>query len=251
METKKFIITEQNVEEYVNKIATFIKTNVDKAKRSGVVLGMSGGIDCAVVARLCQVAQVPICLVLMPDGDTLTQKRHVDHAMELINTFNFDYKVINIYDACKQIETHIDETLSSLSFMNIRPRVRMTTLYAIAQNNDAFVIGTGNLDERLLGYFTKWGDGGCDLNPLAMLTKQEVRTLARYLQVPSSIIDKAPSAGLFEGQTDEDELGFTYDEIDQFILYKTTGDRQTDERLQSRIKMAEHKLKPIIIYEGE
>jgi len=110
------------------------------------------------------------------------------------------------------------------------------------------VIGTGNLAERTVGYFTKWGDGACDLNPLAMLTKQEVRTLARFLEVPDCIIAKQPSAGLWEGQTDEDELGMTYQQIDAYIINGTSGNPETDRKIEDRIAMSAHKLAPIPIF---
>lgn len=248
---KNFIITEENAKEYIEIIKNFIKEKVESANRKGVFLGMSGGIDCSVVARLCQEAGVNIELVMLPDGEDMIRSKSMKDAMELINKFGFNYRTINIKDICDEFESKINENLNNLSKINIRPRTRMIILYSLAQNNHSFVIGTGNLDERLLGYFTKWGDGSSDLNPLGMLTKGEVRILARHLEVPESIINKAPSAGLYEGQTDEDELGFTYEEIDKYILNGTTGNIDTDKKLEKRITMSSHKLEPISIFEGK
>ena len=247
---KEFVITDDNAKEYISYISAFIKEKVESANRKGVILGMSGGLDCSVVARLCQEAGVSVKLVMLPDGEDMSKTTSMEDSMKLVNEFGFDYRTINIKDICDEFENKINETLDVLPKINIRPRVRMTILYSLAQNNSSYVIGTGNLDERLLGYFTKWGDGASDLNPLAMLTKGEVRILARHLNVPPPIINKAPSAGLFEGQTDEAELGFTYPEIDRFILNGTTGNQETDNRLEARIKMSEHKLKPISVYDG-
>ena len=135
-----------------------------------------------------------------------------------------------------------------LSRANIRPRVRMIYLYQLAQLSSRFVTGTGNLSERTVGYFTKWGDGACDLNPLAMLTKQEVYTLARYLDIPTCIINKKPSAGLWDGQTDEDELGMTYAQIDAYIISGTSGNPETDRKIEERIATSTHKHAPIPVY---
>lgn len=159
---------------------------------------MSGGIDCCVVARLCQLAKVDTHLVMMPCGSDMSMSKSHHHAMELIEKFDFAYHIYDIESAVNALTITdskiIEETSKTnleLSRVNIRPRVRMTYLYQLAQLSSRFVIGTGNLAERTVGYFTKWGDGACDLNPLAMLTKQEVYTLAHYLDVPESIITKS------------------------------------------------------------
>lgn len=249
---KNFIITESNVAMVARDMASFIKTQVNDAHRTGVVLGMSGGLDCAVVARLCQLADVETLLVMMPDGDGMLAGDAMAHSHELIQKFNFDHETFDISGVTRGgIEAILnDYTLDKLPKENIRPRIRMTLLYTLAQQLGAFVIGTSNLNERLLGYFTKWGDGGSDLNPLGMLTKGEVRILARYLDVPDNIINKPPSAGLVPGQTDEDDLGFTYQEMDNFILNGSTGDVDTDSALAKRIQMSKHKNVPIPLYRG-
>jgi NAD+ synthase len=254
---KSFLINEQNVAEYAGKIAAWIKEQVEQAHRKGVVLGMSGGIDCCVTARLCQLAGVDVHLVQMPYGEDMKNTKSSDHSMELIEKFNFPHHVFDIKPAvdaliipadspfCRVSREHVE-----LSRANIRPRVRMTYLYQFAQLSSRFVIGTGNLAERTVGYFTKWGDGACDLNPLGMLTKQEVRTLAYYLEVPACVIDKQPSAGLWDGQTDEDELGMTYAQIDARIINGTSGDPEVDKLIGKRIAMSAHKFAPTPIFEG-
>lgn len=255
--TKQFIVNSVNAECYATKIAAWIQQLVNNANRKGVVLGMSGGIDCSVVARLCQLAGVNIHLVMMPYGNDMTNSKSHIHAMELINKFNFPYHIYDIKPAVDALVTQNGEFLSvasldnvELSLANIRPRIRMTYLYQLAQLGSMFVAGTGNMDERTVGYLTKWGDGACDFNPLGMLTKQEVYTLARYLGVPESIIDKKPSAGLWEGQTDEDELGMTYVQIDDYILAGTSGDKETDSLIEKRVTMSAHKFDPIPIFKG-
>ena len=240
---------ETNAREYVSQIGRFIRGKLPPGL-NGVVLGMSGGIDCSVVARLCQVAGVDAKLYILPDGNTPSQQNAVSDAMLFIDKFGFDYENIDIGPICAAIETALGDTLCTpgLAFSNIPPRVRMTVLYTAAQSLGRLVIGTGNLAERLMGYFTKWGDGAYDLNPLGMMTKTEVRTLARELQVPDTIINKAPSAGLYEGQTDEADMGLTYEEIDSFILNGTSGNNQADLIIKQRIALASHKLNAAPIF---
>jgi len=250
---KSFIINEDNVASYANAISAWIK---EKAKK-GVVLGMSGGIDCSVVARLCQLADVDTYLILMPCGNDMNTTRSHEHAMELIEKFNFSFHIFDIKPAvealslpiylpdCKKNEFNFD-----LSRANLRPRIRMTYLYRFAQLDNRLVIGTGNLSERTVGYFTKWGDGACDLNPLAMLVKHEIYTLARFLEIPDCIIDKKPSAGLWEGQTDEDDLGMTYEQIDAYVINNTSGDPEIDKKIEEKIANTAHKHAPIPFFTG-
>ncbi|MCL1851888.1 MAG: NAD(+) synthase [Peptococcaceae bacterium] len=244
---KRFVITDDNAGEYILKMGAFVRDIVTQARRKGVVLGMSGGIDCSVVARLCQEAGVYVKLLMLPDDDNMKMSSSHRDALALIDGFGFDYEVCDIGKACRAVESELG-SLSDLSRMNIRPRMRMIVLYAAAQSVSCFVIGTGNLDERLLGYFTKWGDGASDLNPLGLLTKGEVRILARYLGVPKAIVDKPASAGLFEGQTDEEELGISYDLMDAFILKGTSGNAEVDGKIEQRIEMSRHKLEPIRVF---
>jgi NAD+ synthase len=257
MGTKSFVITEQNVAAYAEKIAAWIREKVEKNNRKGVVLGISGGIDSSVVARLCQIGKVDIHLVLLPCGDDMQKTKSTAHVMEFIEKFHFSYHTFDIKPAVDALAipasspfSGADKTDVELSRANIRPRVRMTYLYEVAQLDRRFVIGTGNLAEATVGYFTKWGDGAHDLNPLARLTKKEVYTLARYLQVPDSIISKKPSAGLWEGQTDEDELGITYNQIDAYILDGTSGDAEADRKINARIALSAHKVNKIPVFEG-
>jgi len=249
IESKRFLITPNNVDRYINEIGKFIKDAVVKNNRQGGVLGMSGGIDCSVVARLCQKAGVDINLYMLPDGLDTNSDSYLD-ALKLTNKFNFKSEVIDIKPICDAFEKQMPVELQQQTAANVRPRIRMSVLYSLAQEQHRFVIGTGNFDERLLGYFTKWGDGASDINPLAMITKAEVRILAKALDVPQSIIDKAPSAGLFDGQTDEEELGLKYQQIDDFVIKGSSGYDIIDRRIQNRINLAEHKNNPIPIFDG-
>lgn len=254
MESKKFLITEQNASEYCNKIGIWIKNCLENAHANGVVLGMSSGIDCSVVARLCQNAGVNTHLVLLPYGTDLNNSKSYSDAMELINKFKFDYHMFDIKPAVDNIQVSdifikdSNENNVKLAKANIRPRMRMIYLYQYAQINNLLVIGTSNLSERTVGYSTKWGDGASDFNPLGMITKREVYILAKYLGIPECIINKKPSADLWEGQTDEEELGIKYEQIDEFILNGTSGDEQIDSLIKIKNERAMHKLNPIPIF---
>ncbi|MCI9177915.1 MAG: NAD(+) synthase [Clostridia bacterium] len=252
---KNFVIDETNVSYFATKIAKWIRSYVEEVHANGVVLGMSGGIDCSVVARLCQVAGVKTELVLMPYGDDMEKTNSYKHSMEFINKFGFSYHTYDIKPCTDALTSCVqsplfDPTMVNLELAkaNVRPRVRMSHLYLYAQPHNLLVIGTGNLSERTIGYFTKWGDGGCDFNPLGMITKREVYILARYLQIPDSIINKKPSAGLWEGQTDEDEIGLTYEQIDSYLLNGTSGEQEVDTIIEKKAFIAQHKLKAIPMF---
>ncbi len=251
IDKKVFRITDENVAFYANEIGRWIRKQVADANRKGVIFGMSGGVDCSVVARLCQVGEVDLHVVLMPYGDDMVRTQSMVHAMELIDKFGMSYHVFDIKPAVDAlISNHFasDKTNLELSHANLRPRIRMAYLYQLAQQSSRLVSGTSNLSERTVGYFTKWGDGACDINPIAMLTKREVYVLAHYLGIPESIIQKKPSADLWPGQTDEDELGMTYHQIDAFILEGTSGSEDVDEMIRKRMAWSAHKFKPVSIY---
>ena len=254
---KSFVVDNSNVEFYVDKITSWISERIKSAGCKGAILGMSGGIDCSVVACLCRKAGVDTHLVMMPYGDDMANSKSYVHAMELIDKFDFSYHIFDIKPAVDAISVtemipgfETIEENKSLSQANVRPRVRMTYLYRLAQQGGRLVAGTGNLAECTVGYFTKWGDGAHDFNPLARMTKQEVYTLARHLGVPDCIINKKPSAGLWEGQTDEEELGMTYAQIDAFILNGSSGDEAIDRLIEKRIAISAHKFAEIPIFKG-
>jgi len=236
---KNFIINEQNVESYVQKIGQWIREKVQNAGANGVVLGMSGGIDCSVVARICQVANIPIHLIMMPYGDNMEQSGSMTRCMELINKYGFGY---HTHDIKVGVDSAIIPAAKDISIImaNLRPRERTQYIYQYAQLHDMLVIGTTNLAEYMLGYFTKWGDAS-DINPLQQITKREVYVLAKHLGVPQSIIDQKPSAELWEGQTDEDELGMTYDQIDDYLLGGTSGSAEVDRLIEIKIASSKHK----------
>ncbi|WP_018247464.1 NAD+ synthase [Orenia marismortui] len=208
---------DKNYEEIIKSLIAWIQDKVKDAGGKGVVVGLSGGIDSSVTATLCKKAFPDNTLgLIMPCGSKPQDK---EDAQLLADNFEIDYKEIDLESVFNTMLELLDHCESKkLSRANIKPRLRMTTLYYYASLNDYLVVGTDNRSELKLGYFTKFGDGGIDLAPLGNLVKSEVREVAKILGIPESIITKAPSAGLWAGQTDEDELGITYEEIDHYIL---------------------------------
>jgi NAD+ synthase len=209
-------------------LTQWLRERADAAGAQGFIFGLSGGIDSAVVARLCQMAAPNRVLgVIMPcyshaqdeaDARLLASAFGIPAArVDLAGTF--DALTGELHTAVKGIpqSVHVTDIKQQLPEANIKPRLRMTSLYFIANSLNYLVVGTGNRSEIALGYYTKYGDGGCDLLPIGALLKSEVRTLARDLGVPAPIIDKAPSAGLWIGQTDEAEMGFTYDDLEAYL----------------------------------
>jgi NAD+ synthase len=212
-----------------DRISSWLRDRAAAAHARGFILGMSGGIDSAVVARLCQQAMPGRVLgVIMPCHSQPQDELDAVLAAEASGLPTVRVDLSSAYDAitldikaaiatAEQRGIAQDDVREKLAFANVKPRLRMTTLYTIGTSIGYIVTGTGNKSEITIGYYTKYGDGGVDLLPIGGLVKSEVRELARELGVPSRIIEKAPTAGLWAGQTDESEMGFTYDELQRYI----------------------------------
>lgn len=198
----------------------FIRDLVAKTGSKGIVFGNSGGKDSALVGILCKMACDNTVGVIMPCESKRNYGEDADHGNLLAEQFEIETRTVDLTEvkgALKSALSPVTE-INSNADINIPPRLRMTTLYAIGAAEGRLVAGTGNRSEIYMGYFTKWGDGGCDFNPIADLTAGEVFEFLRHLGAPDEIINKAPSAGLYEGQTDEADMGVTYNAIDEYIL---------------------------------
>ena len=196
----------------------FIEETLRSAKASGIVFANSGGKDCALVGILCKKACVNTISLVLPCGVKRSYNEDKEDALKLAEQFDIQTRVIDLNETFETFTRALKPGLTELAASNIAPRLRMQTLYAVAQSEGRLVAGTGNRSEIFLGYFTKWGDGAYDLNPIADLTVTEVYEFLRFLDAPASIINKPPSAGLFEEQTDEEDLGFSYSDLDHFLL---------------------------------
>lgn len=229
----------------------FIREIVAGAHVRGIVFGNSGGKDCALVGILCKAACEDTVAVLMPCASSRNFGRDTDDALALCAQYQIEARRIDLTAVRQAMLDALPAVteMTEASIANIAPRLRMTTLYAIAGSENRLVAGTGNRSESYMGYFTKWGDGAHDFNPIADLTVTEVYEFLEFLHAPRSIIDKAPSAGLFEGQTDESEMGVTYAAVDEYILHGTGTEKDIAviERFHAR---AGHKLRPIPQFKG-
>ena len=232
-----------NIEELAEKLIAWIKEKVLASGHKGVVLGMSGGIDSSIVAILCQRALPQSTLgVLMP---CYSSQEDEEHALAVASKFSIPTKTVvldSVFDTLLKVLPD-DSGASQLAKANLKARLRMLTLYCFANQLKYMVVGSSNRSELAIGYFTKYGDGGVDIIPLGNLVKGQVRELASFLGIPQEIIDKPPSAGLWPGQTDEGELGFSYDELDRYLVTGEASD-EVRRKIESMMAAGDHKRQP-------
>ncbi|GAA4703233.1 NAD(+) synthase [Brevibacillus fulvus] len=232
---------EERLEEDIAKRVAFIREQVDGQKLGGAVVGISGGIDSAVTAALCvrALGKERVIGVWMP---AYSQAVHAEDSRKLAEAIDLNLVTVDLSKAYDAAVAEISKVLEldDKTKGNTKARLRMTTLYAIANQKGYLVIDTCNRSEVYVGYMTKGGDGLADINPVASLTKHEVRIMARQLGIPESILTKAPSADLWAGQTDEQEMGFTYEDLDRFLL---TGEANPEakEKIEYLHRISEHK----------
>ena len=231
------------METLTQKLTNWIKNKVITAKAKGVIIGLSGGIDSAVVAILCKKAFPDNNLALIMPCHSLN--KDIEHALSFAKKYDIYYKIIDlskIYDSFISLLDGKEKYANfKLEKANIKPRLRMITLYYFANKLNYIVVGTGNKSELTIGYFTKYGDGGVDILPLGNLLKSQVIELAKYLEVPYEIIQKPPSAGLWEGQTDEEEIGISYKQLDEYLRTGKLNNKMIEKKIQDKINKSAHK----------
>lgn len=232
------------IEKRVEHVVNWLKEQVELSHTNGILVGLSGGIDSSVVACLIKRAFPENSMgVILPCKSNDKDKTDAE---AVAAACGIDYIEVELSDAHKNIFDAVTKALGDrgekrrLTDANLRARLRMSALYTVGNDMGYLVAGTDNAAELLTGYFTKYGDGGVDMLPLAHLTKREVFEWAKYLGVPQSVIDRQPSAGLWEGQTDESEMGVTYNAIDDYIEGKPVSDE--DKKIIIRMNtVTEHK----------
>ena len=236
--------------EFERRVA-WIRDTLAQSGQKGIVYGNSGGKDCTLVGILCKAACDNTVGILMPCASQRNFGIDLQDGKQAAEQYGIETRLVDLTPVreaeLKALEGVTDMTPASIA--NIAPRLRMTTLYSVAGAEGRLVAGTGNRSETYMGYFTKWGDGAYDFNPIADLTVTEVYEFLDYLKAPESIRTKAPSAGLFEGQTDEQEMGITYDAIDEYLLNGTVT-AENKAILDRFHSISEHKRQPQTTYPG-
>ena len=233
-----------------NRIIEWIKNVVSDSGADGIVLGLSGGVDSATVGALCKRAVGEKLLsLIMPCH---SEQCDMADSEKVAETFGIKTERVDLTSVYDQL-TSILPSSSELADANLKPRLRMIVLYHYANRLNYLVAGTGNKTELEIGYFTKYGDGGVDMLPMAGLLKKEVRLLAAELGVPDEIISKPPTAGLWEGQTDEGEIGMSYEELDAVISsIHSRGTEKLEQasvaRVRKLMEFSRHKRRPIPIF---
>ena len=255
-----------NTEKVTNHIVAWLKDYALKARVNGFVIGISGGIDSAVTSTLCAMTGLKVLCVEMPihqgENQVNRGKEHIDQLKSRFDrVVSEETELTNVFETFKKtLPTTEDTAKLNLSLANTRARIRMTTLYYFAGIHGLLVAGTGNKVEDFgVGFYTKYGDGGVDLSPIADLLKSEVFELAKYLNVPDSIQNAQPTDGLFgDSRTDEDQLGASYDELEWAMQQYDSGKNESDFKdrelevfnIYSRLHKANlHKMVPIPVCE--
>lgn len=226
-------------------LTAWLRERAGEAGALGAVVGISGGVDSAAVAALCLRAFPETTLgVVIP---CYNDPRDIEDAESVCAALGLPYTTVVLDPVLDALTSALRDAGQPadhpMALANLRPRLRMATLYYFANRLNRLVVGTGNRSEAYVGYFTKHGDGGVDLQPIGGLVKSEVRELATYLGVPQAIVDRTPSAGLWPGQTDEGEMGLTYSALDAYLL---TGDAPPAirTRIERMHAASEHKRRP-------
>ena len=249
-------IPELNCEKTKDSIIEFIKSKVSESKTDGIVIGLSGGIDSTLSAYLsCEaVGKDNVFGITLPSATTPTED--TIHGTEIAQTLGIPHDEIPIDGILDEFLSLTQLDNNDLAIGNLKARIRMSIIYYYANQKNYLVCGTGNKSEILIGYFTKHGDGACDMEPIGDLYKTDVFRLSEYLNIPTDIITKPPRAGLWDNQTDEAEIGMSYDLLDQILYLYTEKDMKTDEIAEkldiladdinmiiTKIKRSEHKSK--------
>ena len=229
----------------------FIRDILTESGAKGIVYGNSGGKDSALVGILCKLACENTVGILLPCGSKRNYSQDKQDGEALAAQYGIAVRCIDLGGTQEALVRALGTAaqLTDAARANLAPRLRMTTLYAVAASENRLVAGTGNRSEAYMGYFTKWGDGACDFNPIGDLTVTEIYEFLRHLDAPAFLLEKAPSAGLFEGQTDEAEMGVTYRSIDAFLFTgeASPADRRVIDRYHAQ---SEHKRRAVTVYGG-
>lgn len=246
------MLKKEELEQEMNNAINWIKQYVQNSGSKGVVIGNSGGKDSATVLAMASkaIGKENVLAVSMPCNSQNSDFEDSELVAKTFGVRNIKVDLSNTYNTMEEaINLKLDQNLSKESTINIKPRLRMTTLYGIAQSLGYLVIGTGNLCEAMVGYTTKWGDNSSDFNPIGNFTVNEVLEIGKMLGVPEKILKKAPSDGL-GGLTDEEKMGIKYSQIEEMIEIGNTEEKAKEEIIK-KYKNSKHKRSLVPIYTFE
>lgn len=221
----------------IEDVIQWMREIVREAKCDGLVFGLSGGIDSAVIAGLAKKAFPDNCLGVIMPIDSIEEDE--EDARLVAEALNLETVKVDLTETFHSLISNSFKSENRMALSNIKPRLRMTTLYYYAQDRKYLVCGSSNASEYYVGYFTKHGDSGADLLPLVDFVKGEVVEMARALNIPEKVIEKKPSAGLYKGQTDELDMGFSYEELDKVV--KNDFDGPNRKKIDHMHRVSEHK----------
>ena len=228
------------LKEYLLEIEEFLKKYLEESHCKSYVLGLSGGVDSSLVAAIARKAvgkDKLYCYAIDIDSNP----KDIEDAKQVAKELDLNLEVISLSETFHSYLNELNgKDFIRLTKSNLKVRMRMVALFAYAQEHFGLVLGTDNMDERYVGYFTKYGDGAADVLPIVYLTKNEVREAAKLYGLSSLLANRVPSAGLFEGQTDEGEMGISYEDLDNFLLGKKV-EKSVEERINHLHKISEHK----------
>lgn len=225
------------IKQQIDNLVNWINKQIKNAKKDGIVIGISGGIDSACCLSLCkQIKNIEIHPYYFYFQQNKGELKYIN---DLEKSFKIKINRINLSKSLKEIQSSI-KIKNKLSLNNLKVRLRSICLYGIAQDKNLLVISTSNADEIYVGYFTKFGDVSGDIAPIADLTKNKIYEISKYLKIPQSIINRAPTADLYKGQTDEKELKVKYVDIDNYLLGKPVSNTAKN-RIEQLHKQTAHK----------
>ena len=237
------ITNQYDYESLTKTIREFITNEIEKNQSSGVILGLSGGIDSAVLAYLCKENLKGKTLALIMPDTTITPSSETEDALKMISLTGIEYKLIDIKPIVNEYAMYIEPNEKARG--NLRARIRTNIIYYYANTKNYLVLGSSDKSEHLIGYFTKFGDGASDIMPIVSLYKLQVREIAKYLKVPEKVITKKSSPHLWKEHEAEEELGITYEEVDS-ILYCLIDKKMTVDEIEKETQIEREKIEKIL-----
>lgn len=229
---------ERETEKIAEALVSWLQKLMEETGAQGFVFGLSGGIDSAVVAAAARAATQNSVGIIMPCE---SHPQDAEHAKLVAEAIGLTTECVDLTETYRTMKKALPPISHEMALANLKPRLRMTTLYAYGQAHGLLVLAGSNRSEFYTGYFTKFGDSACDAFPIADLLKREVYAVAEYFGIPREVIEKKPTAGLWEGQTDEDEMGFSYEVLDAYIAGEAEPDFKTKEKIDGMHRRSAHK----------